>query len=41
MMLREIFGPRREKVTGSCRIFHTENLNDFYSSVDARFSVVI
>jgi hypothetical protein len=38
-ILREIFGPRREKVVGNCRIFHIENLNDFYSSLDDRFSV--
>jgi hypothetical protein len=39
-MLKEISGPRREKVTGSSKIFHIENLNEFYSSLDACFRVV-
>ena len=37
---KEISGPRKEKVTGSCKIFHIENLNEFYSSPDACFRVV-
>ena len=32
MMLRRIFGPRRDEVTGECRRFHNEELNDLYSS---------
>ena len=31
-MLRRIFGPRREEVTGDCRRLHYEGLNDLYSS---------
>ena len=31
MVLRRIFGPRREKVTGECRRLHNEELNDLYS----------
>jgi len=31
MVLRRIFGPRREEVTGEWRRLHNEELNDFYS----------
>jgi len=32
MVLRRIFGPRREEVTGEWRRLHKEELNDMYSS---------
>jgi len=32
MLLRRIFGPRRDKVTGEWRRLHNEELNDLYSS---------
>ena len=32
MMLRRIFGLRRDEVTGECRRLHKEELNDLYSS---------
>jgi len=32
MVLRRIFGPRRDKVTGELRRLHNEELNDLYSS---------
>ena len=32
MVLRRIFGPRREEVTGECRRLHNEELNDLCSS---------
>jgi hypothetical protein len=32
MMLRRIFGPRRDEVTGDWRRLHNEELNDLYSS---------
>ena len=32
MVLRRIFGPRRDVVTGEWRRLHNEELNDFYSS---------
>jgi len=32
MVLRRIFGPRREEVTGECRRLHNEELNDLYFS---------
>jgi len=32
MVLRRIFGPRRDEVTGELRRLHNEELNDFYSS---------
>ena len=32
MVLRGIFGPRRDEVTGEWRRLHNEELNDFYSS---------
>ena len=31
-MLRKIFGPKREEVTGEWRRLHNEELNDLYSS---------
>ena len=31
-MLRRIFGPRRDEVTGEWRKLHNEELNDLYSS---------
>ena len=32
MVLRRIFGPRREEVTGEWRRLHNEELHDLYSS---------
>ena len=32
MVLRRIFGPRRDEVTRECRRLHNEELNDLYSS---------
>jgi hypothetical protein len=32
MVLRRIFGPRRDEVTGEWRRLHSEELNDLYSS---------
>jgi len=32
MVLRRIFGPRRDEVTGEWRRWHNEELNDLYSS---------
>jgi len=32
MVLRRIFGPRRDEVTGEWRILHNEKLNGLYSS---------
>ena len=32
MMLRRIFGPRRDEVTGDCRKMHNEELNVLYCS---------
>jgi len=32
MVLRRIFGPRRDEATGEWRRLHNEELNDFYSS---------
>jgi hypothetical protein len=31
-MLRRIFGPKRDEVTGECRKLHNEELNNLYSS---------
>jgi hypothetical protein len=31
-VLRRIFGPRRDEVTGEWRKLHNEELNDMYSS---------
>jgi len=31
-MLRRIFGPQRDEVTGECRKLHNEELNALYSS---------
>jgi hypothetical protein len=30
-VLRRVFGPRRDEVTGECRKLHNEELNDLYS----------
>jgi len=32
MVLRRIFGPRRDEVTGEWKRLHNEELNDLYSS---------
>jgi hypothetical protein len=32
MVLRRIFGPKRDEVTGECRKLHNEKLLDLYSS---------
>jgi hypothetical protein len=32
MVLRRIFGPNRDEVTGDCRKIHNEELNELYSS---------
>ena len=32
MVLRRIFGPRRDEVTGNWRRLYNEELNDLYSS---------
>jgi len=32
MVLRRIFGPRRDEVTGEWRRLHSEELNDLYCS---------
>jgi len=32
MVLRRIFGPRRDEITGEWRRLHNEELNDLYSS---------
>ena len=32
MVLRRIFGPRRDEVTGEWRRLHNEELNDLYST---------
>jgi hypothetical protein len=31
-VLRRIFGPKRDKVTGKCKKLHNEELHDLYSS---------
>ena len=31
-VLRRIFGPKRDEVTGECRKLHNEKLNDLYFS---------
>ena len=33
-VLRRIFGPKREAVTGECRKVRYEELNDLYSSLN-------
>ena len=38
MVLRRIFGPRRDEVTGNWRRLHNEGLNDLYSSPQYRAS---
>ena len=32
MVLKKLFGPRRDEVTGEWRRLHNEELNDLYSS---------
>jgi hypothetical protein len=32
MMLRKIFGPKRDEVKGGCRELHNEELHNLYSS---------
>jgi hypothetical protein len=34
MVLRRIFGPRRDRVTGEWSKLHNEELNDLYSSLN-------
>jgi len=34
MVLRRMFGPKRDKVTGEWRILHNEELNDLYCSLN-------
>jgi len=34
MVLRRIFGPRKDEVTGERRSLHNEELNDLYSSLN-------
>ena len=34
MVLRRIFGPRRDEVTGDWRRLHNEELNDLYTSLN-------
>jgi hypothetical protein len=36
-MLRRVFGPKRDKVTGEWRTLHNEELNDLYSSPPTTF----
>jgi len=31
MVLRRVFGPKRDEVTGECRKLHNEELRDLYS----------
>ena len=31
VLLRRVFGPKREEVTGKCRKLHNEELSDLYS----------
>ena len=31
-MLRRVFGPKTDEITGKCRKLHNEELNDLYSS---------
>jgi hypothetical protein len=33
-MLRRLFGPKRDEVTGECRKLHSEELHNLYSSPD-------
>jgi len=37
-VLREIFGPKRDEVTGEWRKLHNENLSDLYCSPHIRYS---
>jgi len=38
-MLRRIFVPRRDKVTGEWRKLHNEELNDLYSSLNIVWAI--
>jgi len=33
-VLRRLFGPKREEVTGGCRRLHNEELHDLHASPD-------
>jgi len=33
-VLRKLFGPRKDEVTGECRKLHNEELSDLYSSAN-------
>ena len=33
-VLRRVFGPKRDEVTGECRKVHNEELNELYCSPD-------
>ena len=35
-VLRKIFGPKRDKITGECKKLHIEEINDLYSSTNMR-----
>jgi len=38
-VLRKIFGPKADEVTGKWRILHKEELNDLYSSPDTAWVI--
>jgi hypothetical protein len=38
-VLRRIFGPKRDEVTGGWRKLHIEQLHDFYSSPSQNYDV--
>jgi hypothetical protein len=40
-VLRRIFGPRRDEVTGGCRKLHNEELRDWYSAPGIRVIKII
>jgi len=37
MVLRRIFGPRRDEVKGEWRRMHNEELNDLYSTLHTQY----